>query len=66
MDEKTARNNYKELVYMFLTALEDSGYDVIGALEQWNDVYKPEIKSLPNGKYVYNIGRTEISFSIEK
>ena len=66
MAEENARKKYLELVNMFLTALEDCGCDVIGALEQWNTIYKPEIKSLKSGSYTYNIGRTEIKFSIKK
>jgi len=47
---------------MFLDALESAGYDVISAVELWNTRYHPEIKSLPNGKHVYNIGKYEITF----
>ena len=66
MEKEKARKNYIELAHMFLTALEDSGFDVLSALEQWNTIYKPEIKALNNGRYTYNIGRTEIKFTIKK
>lgn len=61
----TKQNKWIELTNMFLTALEDSGYGVIDAIGLWNTVYKPEIKALKPGRYTYNIGRTEIKFTIK-
>jgi len=46
---------------MFLDALESAGYNVIGALEEWNAHILPELKALPTGKHVYNIGKREIT-----
>lgn len=48
---------------LFLDAMQAAGYDLLTACEWWQDVYKPEIKALLPGKYTYNIGTHEITFS---
>ena len=47
---------------MFLDAMESNGYNVLGAIMEWNEHIYPEIKALPAGKYAYTIGRHEITF----
>jgi hypothetical protein len=52
-------NKLKELV---LDTLQLAGYDLITACGLWEG-FKAEIMSLKPGKYTYNIGCTEITFT---
>lgn len=56
----------RQLCELILDALLDCGYDVIGALEVLNTEYRPQIKALPVGRHVLNIGKHEITFRKDK
>jgi hypothetical protein len=52
-------NKLKNLI---VSTLQLAGYDLLTACELWEG-FKSEILTLKPGKYTYNIGTTEITFT---